>query len=249
MKIRASVEVEYFLAERQLRRLRLCRMQCGSRGRRRRQGRPRRLCRRRLGSSHANIAAVMGVDPGTAEPLKSLNTVQRRRPRRRQVHLQRCHDLLGMTALYGGKRVCSIGCLGMGDCVRSCMFDAIYMAPKAFGHRRIQMRGVRGLCHRLPERPAFRKNHVPAATGLQRGGPCTGSLPADLPRGNRHPKYIRLIKEGDYEGAVNTIRERNPLLLSCGRVCPHPCENYCRRGLEDEPVSINQLKRFVATTK
>jgi formate dehydrogenase beta subunit len=48
------------------------------------------------------------------------------------------------------------------------------------------------------------------------------------------------------KGAVNTIRERNPLLLSCGRVCPHPCENYCRRGLEDEAVSINQLKRFVA---
>jgi formate dehydrogenase beta subunit len=29
-------------------------------------------------------------------------------------------------------------------------------------------------------------------------------------------------------------------------VCPHPCENYCRRGFEDEAVSINQLKRFVA---
>jgi NADPH-dependent glutamate synthase beta subunit-like oxidoreductase len=27
---------------------------------------------------------------------------------------------------------------------------------------------------------------------------------------------------------------------------PHPCEDYCRRGIEDEPVSINQLKRFVA---
>jgi formate dehydrogenase beta subunit len=36
------------------------------------------------------------------------------------------------------------------------------------------------------------------------------------------------------------------LLLTCGRVCPHPCEDYCRRGIEDEPVSINQLKRFVA---
>jgi NADPH-dependent glutamate synthase beta subunit-like oxidoreductase len=35
-------------------------------------------------------------------------------------------------------------------------------------------------------------------------------------------------------------------LLACGRVCPHPCETNCRRGIEDEPVSINQLKRFVA---
>jgi NADPH-dependent glutamate synthase beta subunit-like oxidoreductase len=45
---------------------------------------------------------------------------------------------------------------------------------------------------------------------------------------------------------VDTIRERNPLLLACGRVCPHPCEVNCRRGVEDEPVSINQLKRFAA---
>jgi NADPH-dependent glutamate synthase beta subunit-like oxidoreductase len=72
--------------------------------------------------------------------------------------------------------------------------------------------------------------------------PCQQTCPAEIDI----PKYIAQIREGNYEGAVNTIRERNPLLLSCGRVCPHPCENYCRRGIEDEAVSINQLKRFVA---
>ena len=72
--------------------------------------------------------------------------------------------------------------------------------------------------------------------------PCTQTCPAQIDI----PKYIQQIREGDYEGAVNTIRERNPLLLSCGRVCPHPCEDYCRRAVEDEAVSINQLKRFVA---
>ncbi|MCG8532300.1 MAG: FAD-dependent oxidoreductase [Desulfovibrionales bacterium] len=45
---------------------------------------------------------------------------------------------------------------------------------------------------------------------------------------------------------MQTIRMRNPFPLACGRVCPHPCEDMCRRGIEDEPVSINQLKRFVA---
>ncbi len=60
------------------------------------------------------------------------------------------------------------------------------------------------------------------------------------------PKYISQIKSGDYRAAVETIRERNPLLFTCGRVCPHPCEEYCRRGIEDEAVSINQLKRFAA---
>jgi homotetrameric NADPH-dependent glutamate synthase len=72
--------------------------------------------------------------------------------------------------------------------------------------------------------------------------PCRQTCPAEIDI----PKYIACIRDGDYEGAVNTIRERNPLLLTCGRVCPHPCEDYCRRGIEDEPVSINQLKRFAA---
>ena len=72
--------------------------------------------------------------------------------------------------------------------------------------------------------------------------PCSQTCPAEIDI----PRYIRHIRNGDYEAAVNTIRERNPLLLACGRVCPHPCESSCRRGIEDEPVSINQLKRFVA---
>jgi len=60
------------------------------------------------------------------------------------------------------------------------------------------------------------------------------------------PGFITRVLQKDYLGAVNLIRERNPLLLACGRVCPHPCELNCRRGVADEPVSINQLKRFAA---
>ena len=72
--------------------------------------------------------------------------------------------------------------------------------------------------------------------------PCQQTCPAEIDI----PEYIARIKAGDYKGAVDTIRKRNPLLLACGRVCPHPCEDYCRRGIEDEAVSINQLKRFAA---
>ena len=73
--------------------------------------------------------------------------------------------------------------------------------------------------------------------------PCRQICPAQI----NIPLYIAQIRKGDYEGAVHTIRERNPLLLSCGRVCPHPCEDSLSPpGVEDEPVSINQLKRFAA---
>ena len=32
-------------------------------------------------------------------------------------------------SLYGGDTGCSFGCLGLGDCVESCLFDAIHINP------------------------------------------------------------------------------------------------------------------------
>ena len=72
--------------------------------------------------------------------------------------------------------------------------------------------------------------------------PCQQKCPAQIDI----PKYISQIKMGDLDGAVATIRERNPLLVICSRVCPRPCETQCRRQHVDEPVGINMLKRFVA---
>jgi formate dehydrogenase beta subunit len=37
-----------------------------------------------------------------------------------------------------------------------------------------------------------------------------------------------------------------PLAHVCGRVCPHPCEDACRRTNLDEPISIMELKRIGA---
>lgn len=72
--------------------------------------------------------------------------------------------------------------------------------------------------------------------------PCRQKCPAQIDI----PKYIGYIREGRYAEALLTIKEHNPLPLSCGRVCPEPCALACRRQIEDEPVAINFLKRFVA---
>lgn len=70
--------------------------------------------------------------------------------------------------------------------------------------------------------------------------PCTAGCPANV----QIPEFIEEIKDHRYLDALATIRETMPLPGVCGRVCPHPCEANCRRGLvEKDPVSIMVLKR------
>ena len=58
--------------------------------------------------------------------------------------------------------------------------------------------------------------------------------------------YIELVARGQFQAAIDMIRERLPLASVCGRVCHHPCEANCRRQLVDEAVAIREVKRFVS---
>jgi NADPH-dependent glutamate synthase beta subunit-like oxidoreductase/ferredoxin len=60
------------------------------------------------------------------------------------------------------------------------------------------------------------------------------------------PRYVALVADGDDDAAyaVNRLANVFPDILS--RVCHHPCEEACRRGLLDEAVAICYLKRFAA---
>ncbi|HLG16236.1 MAG TPA: FAD-dependent oxidoreductase [Blastocatellia bacterium] len=71
--------------------------------------------------------------------------------------------------------------------------------------------------------------------------PCQAACPVHTDAG----RYVQLIAEGQYEEAYLVARSPNPLASICGRVCAAPCEDHCRRGKIDAPVSIRALKRFV----
>ena len=62
------------------------------------------------------------------------------------------------------------------------------------------------------------------------------------------PEFIAKIKERDFVGADEKIKESNSLPAICGRVCPqeNQCEKYCVMGIKGEPVGIGRLERFVA---
>jgi len=71
---------------------------------------------------------------------------------------------------------------------------------------------------------------------------CINACPAEIDI----PSYLSLIAQGNYAEALEIHREKNPFVLTCGRVCPAFCEEKCRRGEIDEPIAIRMAKRFMA---
>ena len=75
---------------------------------------------------------------------------------------------------------------------------------------------------------------------------CENACPVNT----RAPQYISAIVRGDYNQAFDLNREDNLFPAILGRICVHPCEEKCRRGLLiDRPISICSLKRAAADHK
>ncbi len=72
--------------------------------------------------------------------------------------------------------------------------------------------------------------------------PCTDACPADVDI----PGYIEGVRDLRFDDSLMATRQTMPLAHVCGRVCPHPCEDACRRTNLDEPISIMALKRLGA---
>ncbi len=73
--------------------------------------------------------------------------------------------------------------------------------------------------------------------------PCTEGCPV----GVLIPDFIRALRDGDLDGAVRAMKEKNNLPAICGRVCPQEsqCEASCVLAKTGEAVAIGRLERFV----
>lgn len=71
---------------------------------------------------------------------------------------------------------------------------------------------------------------------------------AGCPAGVDIKEFIRFIREKNYYGAINKIKETNTLPGVCGRVCPQEeqCQLKCVFNKTGKPIQIGYLERFAA---
>ena len=90
---------------------------------------------------------------------------------------------------------------------------------------------------------AIQKGYVEPNALKQWGtSPCKADCPAHI----SIPGFIAAIAQDKCADGLKLIKKEMPFPGICGRVCPHPCEAKCSRGVTDEPVAIKYLKRFLA---
>ena len=79
----------------------------------------------------ARVAAILGLEATSAEPKVAVvrcNGSCEHRPR--TTRYDGVSSCAVANATYGGETDCTFGCLGCGDCVDACQFDAIHMNPE-----------------------------------------------------------------------------------------------------------------------
>ncbi len=121
-------------------------------------------------------------------------------------------------------------CTSCGECAKVCPVGL----PDAYNE---------GLSEK---RAAFKQypQAIPGAFAIDKGdkAPCRLACPGGL----NVQGYVNMVKEGKYKEALEIIMEDLPLPGVLGRICPHGCEDACRRCDVDQPVAIRDLKRLAA---
>ncbi|MBU3953331.1 MAG: FAD-dependent oxidoreductase, partial [Proteobacteria bacterium] len=155
-------------------------------------------------------------------------------------------DCRAAAMLLGGMKVCRIGCLGLGTCVTACQFGALSIGKDGLPKVDQEKCTGCGACEKICPKHIIRLTSVTRRiireyTKEECVTPCQRACPSGI----NIREYVRLIKEGDYHGSLQVIKERMPFPTVISRICPALCEFDCRRLLSDESVGINNLKRFV----
>ncbi len=122
----------------------------------------------------------------------------------------------------------TVKCNACGDCVEACPVELPNEFDRKLGKRKAIFRPY--------------PQAIPNVFGISKRegrAPCKAACPS----GVNAVGYVALIGAGKFKEAYDLVMETCPFPAVCGRVCPHPCETSCSRGMVDEPISISALKR------
>lgn len=136
-------------------------------------------------------------------------------------------------------------CVACGECVEVCPTNALKLGQKICGTTPIKI----PIMTEFPSDTEWgedkwnadyrtnRKNVLDTGTS-----PCKTECPAHI----SVQGYIKLASQGRYKEALELIKHENPFPAVCGRICPRKCESVCTRGDIDDPVAIDEIKKFIA---
>ncbi len=121
-------------------------------------------------------------------------------------------------------------CTACGECAKVCPVDLPNEFDEGIGNRQAAFK--------------LYPQAMPSAFAIHKTdpAPCRITCPAGL----NVQGYVQMVKEGKYKEALEIIMDQLPLPGVLGRVCPHECEDACRRCQVDAPVAIRDLKRLAA---
>ncbi len=68
------------------------------------------------------------------------------------------------------------------------------------------------------------------------------------PLGNLIPDFNDAVYQGKWEKATNILHSTNNFPEFTGRLCPAPCEEACVLGINEDPVSIENIEKNIVET-
>jgi len=135
-------------------------------------------------------------------------------------------------------------CVACGQCAENCPTNAIKLGQKLCTKTPIPVKETKKVTeNKWTEKDwniDYRENRQDV---LESGtAPCKTACPAHI----AVQGYIKLAAQGKYMDALELIKKENPFPAVCGRICNRRCETECTRGDIDQPIAIDEVKKFIA---
>jgi NADPH-dependent glutamate synthase beta subunit-like oxidoreductase/NAD-dependent dihydropyrimidine dehydrogenase PreA subunit len=135
-------------------------------------------------------------------------------------------------------------CVACGECVENCQVNALTLGENLCKNQKPAAQQEKETPYdtqwgKDKWNPGYRHRKVVAESGTS---PCKTECPAHI----AIQGYIKMASQGRYREALELIKKENPFPAVCGRICPRNCESACTRSGIDEPLAVDEIKKFVA---